>query len=51
MAVFVGFDLHRAQIAYDALDVETGEVRTGKIRPANRGTSRSRTASARTVPR
>jgi transposase len=38
MAIFVGLDLHRAQITYDALDADTGEVRTGRIRPANRGT-------------
>jgi hypothetical protein len=40
MAIFVGLDVHRAQITYDALDTETGEVRTGRIRPANRGTVR-----------
>jgi Transposase len=38
MAIFVGLDVHRAQITYDALDTDTGEVRTGRIRPANRGT-------------
>ena len=40
MTIFVGLDLHRAQITYDALDADTGEVRTGRIRPANRGTVR-----------
>ncbi len=28
MAIFVGLDVHRAQITYDALDTDTGEVRT-----------------------
>jgi hypothetical protein len=36
MAVFVGFDVHRAQITFDALDTETGEVRAGRVRPGNR---------------
>jgi len=40
VANFIGLDLHRAQITYHALDVETGEVRTGRIRPANRQTIR-----------
>src|SRR5512144_365368 len=38
MAVFLGLDVHRAQITFDALDVDTGEVRTGRVRPANRDT-------------
>jgi transposase len=41
MAIFVGLDVHRAQITYDAFDTVTGEVRTGRIRPANRGTVRA----------
>jgi len=41
VAIFVGFDVHRAQITYDALDADTGEVRTGRIRPANRATVRA----------
>jgi transposase len=36
MAVFVGLDVHRAQITFDALDTDSGEVRTGKVRPGNR---------------
>jgi transposase len=32
----VGLDQHRAQITYDLLDTETGEVRGGRIRPADR---------------
>jgi hypothetical protein len=31
MAVFVGLDVHRAQITYDALDSDSGEVRTGRM--------------------
>ena len=33
MAVFLDFDVHRAQITFDALDVDTGEVQTGRVRP------------------
>jgi transposase len=29
--VFAGFDIHRSQITFDALDAETGEVSTGRI--------------------
>ena len=36
MAVFVGFDVHRARITFDALDSETREVRTGRVRPGDR---------------
>ncbi|MCA1697558.1 MAG: IS110 family transposase [Actinobacteria bacterium] len=32
MAIVAGFDVHRAQITFDALDQETGEVRRGRIR-------------------
>ena len=38
MAVFLGLDVHRAQITFDALDVDTAEVQTGRVRPANRDT-------------
>lgn len=31
MKVFAGFDVHRAQITFDALDTETGEVVRGRI--------------------
>jgi hypothetical protein len=41
VAIFVGLDVHRAQITYDALDTDSGEVRAGRIRPANRGTVRA----------
>lgn len=34
MAIVGGFDVHRAQITFDYLDTETGEVATGQIRPA-----------------
>jgi transposase len=40
VAVFVGLDVHRAQITFDALDVDSGEVQTGRVRPANRETFR-----------
>jgi transposase len=31
MAIVAGFDVHRRQIAFDALDTETGEVSRGRI--------------------
>src|SRR4051794_41105142 len=31
MAIVAGFDVHRAQITFDALDIETGEVSRGRI--------------------
>lgn len=36
MAIIGGFDLHRAQMTFNYIDTETGEVETGEIRPANR---------------
>lgn len=36
MTIVVEFDVHRAQITYDALNSATGEVRTGRIAPADR---------------
>jgi transposase len=36
MTIVGGFDVHRAQITFDYLLIETGEVRTGQIAPANR---------------
>lgn len=36
MTIIGGFDVHRAQITYDYLDTETGEVTTGQIQPATR---------------
>lgn len=41
MAIVGGFDVHRAQITYDYLDTDTGEVVTGQIRPATRQTLRT----------
>jgi transposase len=35
MAIVAGFDVHRSQITFDALDTETGEVHRGRI-PADR---------------
>jgi transposase len=31
MAIVAGFDVHRAQITFDALDIETGEVTRGRF--------------------
>ena len=31
MAIVAGFDVHRAQITFDALDTDTGEVTRGRI--------------------
>ncbi|MBI2983626.1 MAG: IS110 family transposase [Chloroflexi bacterium] len=36
MAIIGGFDVHRAQITFDHLDIDTGEVSRGQIRPATR---------------
>jgi transposase len=36
MAIIGGLDLHRAQITFDYLDTDTGEVRRGRIAPATR---------------
>ena len=40
MTIVMGLDQHRAQITYDLLDTDTGEVRGGRIRPADRETFR-----------
>ncbi len=36
MTIVMGFDQHREQITWDALDSSTGELRRGRIRPADR---------------
>jgi transposase len=36
MDIVGGFDVHRKQITFDYIEMETGEVHRGKIRPANR---------------
>jgi len=36
MTIVMGLDQHRAQITYDLLDTETGEVRGGRVSPADR---------------
>ena len=36
MAIIGGLDVHRAQITYDCVDTETGEVTRGQVRPATR---------------
>ena len=35
MSIVGGLDVHRAQITYDYLDVETGEVEVGRIVPGS----------------
>ena len=42
MAIVVGLDVHRAQITYDALDTDSGEVATGRITPADRDDAAAR---------
>ena len=41
MAIIGGFDVHRAQITFDYLDTDTGEVTRGEIRPASRSVLRT----------
>ena len=36
MSIVMGLDQHRAQITADWLDIETGEVRRGRVSPADR---------------
>jgi transposase len=36
VTIVVGFDVHRGQITFDALDGATGEVTSGRITPADR---------------
>ncbi len=36
MAIVGGIDVHRAQLTFDYLDLDTGEVNTGRITPADR---------------
>ena len=36
MTIVMGLDQHREQITFDSLDLATGEVRRGRIRPADR---------------
>ncbi len=37
MSIVMGLDQHRAQITADWLDTETGEIRRGRVSPADRG--------------
>lgn len=41
MTIVGAFDVHRAQITFDCLDGETGEVKTGRILRADREQLRS----------
>jgi transposase len=36
MAIVMGFDIHREQVTFDALDEVTGEVQRGRVAPADR---------------
>ena len=36
MSIVGGLDIHRSQITFDWLDMVTGEVRCGQVRPADR---------------
>ncbi len=40
MTIEGGLDVHWAQITFDYLDTDTGEVSTGQIRPATRANAR-----------
>jgi transposase len=40
VAIVMGLDQHREQITFDVLDTVTGEVRRGRVRPADRLTFR-----------
>lgn len=41
MTIVMGLDQHREQITFDVLDRATGEIRAGRIRPADRGAFRA----------
>ena len=41
MTIVGGFDVHRKQITFDYVDSDTGEVRSGQIRPATRTVMRT----------
>ena len=41
MTILGGIDIHRAQLTYDYVDLVTGEVKTGRIAPANRAQLRA----------
>ena len=36
MDILGGFDVHRKQITFDFMEMDSGEVHRGKIRPADR---------------
>jgi transposase len=36
MDIVGAFDVHRKQITFDYVEIETGEIHRGKIRPADR---------------
>lgn len=36
MQIIGGLDVHRKQITFDYIEIDTGEVKTGRICPATR---------------
>jgi hypothetical protein len=40
MAIVCGLDIHRSQVTFDWVDVDSGEGKRGKLAPANRETFR-----------
>jgi transposase len=50
MGIVGGFDVHRAQITFEYLDTELGEVRRGRIRPVTRDELRAWLTPFRGVP-
>ncbi len=41
MTVMGGLDIHRAQLTFDYVDLDTGEVQTGRVTPAGRASLRN----------
>jgi hypothetical protein len=42
VTIIGGLDIHRAQLTYEYVDVDTGEVSTGRVEPADRKRLRRR---------
>ena len=40
MTIIGGLDVHRAQVTFDYIDTETGEMQRGQFRPATRAVLR-----------
>lgn len=41
MAILGGLDVHRSQITFDYVDTDSGDIRRGRIRPADRARVRA----------